>query len=66
MSVKLTPELLRVAAEIVSLPLSEDEVGPVLDRLQVLLDGTDQIAHLTENTAELDVRFNAFWEVEAV
>ncbi len=64
MGKKLGPQAVRSAAEINGLELREDEVEPVRERLQLLLDGTAAFTHLAENTAELDVRFDARWEVE--
>ena len=52
--------------QMIGLEITDDEVEPVAERLQLLLDAADQFSHLTENTAELDVRFNAAWEVEQV
>lgn len=53
-------------AELIGLDLPENEVEPVSERLGVLLDGCDQIAHLVEDTAELDIRFSASWEAYSV
>jgi hypothetical protein len=64
MDTKLTPEMVRNAAELIGLELLEDEVEPVRERLQILLDSTSTFAHLTSNTSDLDVRFDARWEVE--
>ena len=64
MGTRLTPEMIISCAAMIELPLSEDEVGPVQDRLQSLMDSTEQFSHLIDNTAELDVRFNANWEQE--
>ena len=64
MGKQVTPEMIRVTAQMIGLEIKDDEVEPVAERLQLLLDSADQFSHLTENTAELDVRFNAAWEVE--
>jgi hypothetical protein len=61
---KLTPETVEAAARIIDLPLSSQEVGPVLERLQSLTDSVDQIAHLIDDTADVDARFDARWEVD--
>jgi hypothetical protein len=62
MGTKLTPDVVRSAAEIIGLELLEDEVEAVRERLQSLLDATESFAHLAANTAELDHRFDASWE----
>ena len=64
MSTRLTASDVRSAAAMINLPVSDDEIEPILVRLQTLLDGTDQFAHLIDDTAEIDVRFNANWESE--
>ena len=64
MGIQLTPEMVTSAAAMIELPLAADEVASVQERLQLLLNGTDQFKHLIENTAELDIRFNANWEEE--
>ena len=64
MDTKLTPEMVRNAAEVIGLELLEDEVEPVRERLQLLIDSASSFAHLTANSADLDVRFDARWEVE--
>ena len=64
MKTPLTPEIVRSAAALIDLPLAEDEIGPVQERLQLLLDASEQFSHLIENTAELDMRFNAEWAQE--
>ena len=61
---KVTPEIVRATAAMIGLEVKDDEVESVMERLQLLLDATDQFAHLVDNTAELDIRFNAAWEVE--
>ncbi|HEX3302855.1 MAG TPA: hypothetical protein VHR64_08250 [Thermomicrobiales bacterium] len=66
MGKQVTPEVIRATAQMIGLELGDDEIAPVSERLQLLLDAADQFNHLTENTAELDVRFNAAWEVEQV
>jgi hypothetical protein len=66
MGKQVTPEVIRATAQMIGLEIGDDEIGPVSERLQLLLDAADQFNHLTENTAELDVRFNAAWEVEQV
>jgi hypothetical protein len=66
MSKSISAETLLAAAALIDLNLAPEEVGPVGDRLAVLLDGLDQISHLAEDTAELDARFSALWEVEPV
>jgi len=66
MGKQVTPEVIRATAQMIGLEITDDEVEPVGERLQLLLDAADQFSHLTENTAELDVRFNAAWEVEQV
>lgn len=64
MSARLTPEAVAAAAEMAGLEIGEDELGPVMERLLLLLDATAQFAHLAEPTAEVDLRFNPGWEVE--
>jgi hypothetical protein len=64
MSMRLRSEAVRSAAELIGLELLEDEVKPVRERLQLLLDGSDTFAHLVEDLAELNLRFDARWEVE--
>ena len=64
MGTELTPEMVRNAAELIGLDLGEDETEPVRERLKILLDSAASFAHLTDNTADLDVRFDARWEVE--
>ncbi len=64
MAMRLTPEMVRNAAEMIGLELLDDEVEPVRERLQILVDGVATFAHLTDDTADLDVRFDARWEVE--
>jgi hypothetical protein len=66
MGKQVTPEVIRATAQMIGLEIGDDEIAPVSERLQLLLDAADQFNHLTENTAELDVRFNAAWEVEQV
>ena len=66
MGKQVSPEVIRATAQMIELEIGDDEIGPVSERLQLLLDAADQFNHLTENTAELDVRFNAAWEVEQV
>jgi hypothetical protein len=61
---KVTPEIVRATAAMIGLEVKDDEVESVMERLQLLLDATDQFGHLVDNTAELDVRFNPAWEVE--
>lgn len=53
-------------AELIDLSLTEAEIQPIAERLGVLLDGCDQIAHLIDDTAELDIRFSASWEAYPV
>lgn len=55
-------EAVRAAAELISLPLEENEIEPLTERLSTLLEACSQIRHLTENNAELDLRFDANWE----
>ena len=64
MGKRVTPEVIRATARMIGLEITDDEIEPVSERLQLLLDAADQFSHLTENMAELDVRFNAAWEVE--
>ena len=64
MGKQVSSEVIRATAQMIGLEITDDEVEPVAERLQLLLDAADQFSHLTENTAELDVRFNAAWEVE--
>jgi len=64
MGKQVTPEIIRATARMIGLDINDDEVEPVAERLQLLLDAADQFSHLTENTAELDAHFNAAWEVE--
>ena len=64
MAMEMTPEMVRGAAEMIGLELLDDEVEPVRERLQILVDGVATFAHLTDNTADLDVRFDASWEIE--
>jgi hypothetical protein len=64
MGKQVSPEVIRATAQMIGLEITDDEVEPVSERLQLLLDAADQFSHLTEDTAELDVRFNAAWEVE--
>ena len=64
MAMRMTPDMVRSAAEMIGLELLEDEVEPVRERLQILVDGVSSFGHLTDNTADLDVRFDARWEVE--
>ena len=66
MGKQVTPKVIRATAQMIGLEITDDEVEPVGERLQLLFDAADQFSHLTENTAELDVRFNAAWEVEQV
>ena len=66
MGKKVTPEVIRATAQMIGLEITDDEVEPVSERLQLLLDAADQFNHLTENTNELDVRSSAAWEVEQV
>jgi hypothetical protein len=60
----VTPEIVRATAAMIGLEVRDEEVASVMERLQLLLDATDQFSHLVDNTAELDVRFNPAWEVE--
>jgi Asp-tRNA(Asn)/Glu-tRNA(Gln) amidotransferase C subunit len=62
----ITPESVQAAAQMIDLPLSTEEVGPVLERLQSLVDSVDQIARLIDDTADVDARFDARWEVDQV
>lgn len=66
MGSRVTPEIVKATAAMIGLEVKDDEVESVLERLQLLLDATEQFSHLVENTAELDVRFNPAWEVEQV
>jgi hypothetical protein len=63
---KITPESVQAAAQMIDLPLGTEEVGPVLERLQSLVDSVDQIARLIDDTADVDARFDARWEVDQV
>ena len=60
----VTPEIVRATAAMIGLEVKDDEIESVMERLQLLLDATDQFSHLVDNTADLDVRFNPAWEVE--
>jgi hypothetical protein len=60
----VTTETIRSAAAMIDLTVTDDELEPVRERVQLVLEAVDQFAHLTENTAELDLRFNANWEAE--
>jgi Asp-tRNA(Asn)/Glu-tRNA(Gln) amidotransferase C subunit len=62
----ITPESVQAAAQMIELPLNAEEVGPVLERLQSLVDSVDQIARLIDDTADVDARFDARWEVDQV
>jgi Asp-tRNA(Asn)/Glu-tRNA(Gln) amidotransferase C subunit len=62
----ITPESVQAAAQMIDLPLSTEEAGPVLERLQSLVDSVDQIARLIDDTADVDARFDARWEVDQV
>ena len=64
MTEKVAQETVRSAAKLIDLPLAEDEVEPVLERLRVLLDAAAQIEHLIDDTAHIDARFDARWEIE--
>ena len=64
MATRLTPEMVRSAAEMIGLELLAEEVEPVLERLHILFDGIAAFQHLTDNSTDLDVRFDARWEVE--
>lgn len=66
MQEKFTPETIEAAAQMIGLPLSAEEVGPVLERVRSLSESVDQIAHLIDDTAHVDARFDARWEVEQV
>lgn len=48
----------------IGLEIIEHELEPVMVRLQLLLDGTETFLHLIDDTAELNLRFDARWEVE--
>ena len=64
MAEKVTQEMVRSAAGMIDLPLAEDEVEPVLERLQILLDSAAGVEHLVDDTAHIDARFDARWEIE--
>ena len=64
MQEQFTPEFIEAAARMIGLPLSAEEVGPVLERVQSLSENVEQIAHLIDDTAAVDARFDARWEVE--
>lgn len=64
MGTRVSASAVKSAAAVIELELPDDEIEPVRERLQALLDATETFAHLTENTAELDLRFDARWEVE--
>jgi hypothetical protein len=66
MAAKASAEGITAMADAIGLKIAEHEVGPVLERLNVLLDGLNQIDHLVDDTAELDARFNPAWEVPQV
>jgi hypothetical protein len=63
---KPTRESVIHGADLINLPLTETEIEPIAERLGVLLDGSEQIAHLVDDTAELDIRFSASWEAYPV
>ena len=64
MAREMTPEMVRNEAEMIGLELLDDEVEPVRERLQILIESASAFAHRTDDAADLDVRFDARWEVE--
>ena len=63
MPASLTSDQIVAAAAMIGLELATNEVEPVRERLQMLLDAAAGFDHLAENTAELDLHFDADWEV---
>jgi hypothetical protein len=60
----VTAEMVRNAAAMTDLSVAGNEVDLIRERVQLVFDAVDQFAHLTESTAEIDLRFNANWEAE--
>ena len=60
----VTAEMVRNAAAMIDLPVAGNEVDLIRERVQLVFDAVSQFAHLTESTAEIDLRFNANWEAE--
>jgi hypothetical protein len=50
------------AARMIGLPLGEEEIDPVLERLQVLMDAAAQCRPRLRRGARLAPRFDARWE----
>ena len=64
MAENVTLEMVRSAAQMIDLPLTETEIEPVRERLQILVDAAAQVEHLADDTGHIDARFDARWEIE--
>jgi hypothetical protein len=62
----MEPELNRdaviAAARMIGLPLGDDEIDLVLERLQVLMDAAARVAHLAGDAVDIASRYDAGWE----
>lgn len=58
----LTPDSLRAAARLIDLPITDDEIEPVLAQLKVLLDAATGVSKLVVDTDDPDVRFDPRWD----
>ena len=65
MKFDLNRDVVRAAAMMIDLPLGEDEVEPVTERLRILLDSAAGIAGLATDEGEIASRYDASWEGES-
>ena len=63
MESRLTPQTVRAAARLIDLPLADEEVQQVLERLNDLLSAAAQVSNLVDDTSDPDVRYDARWDV---
>lgn len=65
MESQLSPDTIRAAARLIDLPLTDAEVEPVQERLEILLAASKQVRALVDDTSDPDMRYDARWEVRA-
>ena len=63
MESRLTPQTVRAAARLIDLPLADEEVQQVLERLNDLLSAAARVSNLVDDTSDPDVRYDARWDV---
>jgi hypothetical protein len=62
MELELNRDAVAAAARMIGLPLGEEEIDPVLERLQVLMDAAARVEHLAGDAVDIAPRFDARWE----